>query len=147
VSEKTLTPDTRHLFPIMANKINLEVITPEKLVLRESVDELVLPGLTGEIGVLPDHEPLISQLKTGILSYRVGGALQKLHVSGGFAEVLAEKVSVLADVAEKPEDIDLQNAKADLERAEKSLIGSEGADLIRAELEVDRAKTRIQIAG
>jgi F-type H+-transporting ATPase subunit epsilon len=147
VSEKTLTPDTRHLFPIMANKINLEVITPEKLVLRESVDELVLPGLTGEIGVLPDHEPLISQLKTGILSYRVGTSLQKLHVSGGFAEVLAEKVSVLADVAEKPEDIDLQNAKADLERAEKSLIGSEGADLIRAELEVDRAKTRIQIAG
>ena len=131
----------------MANQINLEVITPEKLVLRESVDELVLPGLTGEIGVLPDHEPLISQLKTGVLSYRVGASLQKLHVSGGFAEVLGDKVSVLADVAEKPEDIDIESAKAALERAEKSLIGSEGIDATRAELEIDRAKTRIQIAG
>ena len=115
--------------------------------LRESVDELVLPGLTGEIGVLPDHEPLISQLKTGVLSYRVGASLQKLHVSGGFAEVLGDKVSVLADVAEKPEDIDIESAKAALERAEKSLIGSEGIDATRAELEIDRAKTRIQIAG
>jgi F-type H+-transporting ATPase subunit epsilon len=131
----------------MSNQINLEVITPEKLVLRESVDELVLPGLTGEIGVLPDHEPLISQLKTGVLSYRVGASLQKLHVSGGFAEVLGDKVSVLADVAEKPEDIDLESAKTALERAEKSLAGSEGADLTRVELEIDRAKTRIQIAG
>ncbi len=131
----------------MANQINLEVITPEKLVLRESVDELVLPGLTGEIGVLPDHEPLISQLKTGVLSYRVGASLQKLHVSGGFAEVLGDKVSVLADVAEKPEDIDLESAKAALERAEKSLIGSEGIDATHAELEIDRAKTRIQIAS
>ena len=131
----------------MSNKINLEVITPEKLVLRESVDELVLPGLTGEIGVLPDHEPLISQLKTGVLSYRIGASLQKIHVSGGFAEVLGDKVSVLADVAEKPEDIDIESAKAALERAEKSLIGSEGIDATRAELEIDRAKTRIQIAG
>ncbi len=131
----------------MANQINLEVITPEKLVLRESVDEIVLPGLTGEIGVLPDHEPLISQLKTGVLSYRIGTSLQKIHVSGGFAEVLGDKVSVLADVAEKPEDIDIESAKAALERAEKSLIGSEGIDATRAELEIDRAKTRIQIAG
>ena len=131
----------------MANTINLEVITPEKLVLRESVDEIVLPGLTGEIGVLPDHEPLISQLKTGVLSYRIGASLQKIHVSGGFAEVLGDKVSVLADVAEKPEDIDIESAKAALERAEKSLLGSEGIDATRAELEIDRAKTRIQIAG
>ena len=131
----------------MANKINLEVITPEKLVLRESVDELVLPGLTGEIGVLPDHEPLISQLKTGVLSYRMGASSQKLHVSGGFVEVLGDKVSVLADIAEKPEDIDVASAKAALESAEKRLIGSEGIDATRAELEIDRAKTRIQIAG
>ena len=131
----------------MANQINLEVITPEKLVLRESVDEIVLPGLTGEIGVLPDHEPLISQLKTGVLSYRTGASLQKIHVSGGFAEVLGDKVSVLADVAEKPEDIDIESAKAALERAEKNLVGSEGIDATRDELEIDRAKTRIQIAG
>ncbi len=132
---------------IMANQINLEVITPEKLVLRESVDEIVLPGLTGEIGVLPDHEPLITQLKTGVLSYRVGASLQKMHVSGGFAEVLGERVSVLADIAEQPEDIDVERAKAALGRAEKMLLGGGDADTAQAELSLDRAKTRIQIAG
>lgn len=132
----------------MANKINLEIITPEKLALRESVDEVVLPGLTGELGILPDHEPLITQLKTGVLTYRQGGGQQRLHVSGGFAEVLGDKVSVLADVAEKPEEIDVARAQASLERAEKRLVGA-GADidLDRAELKKDRAKTRLQLGG
>ncbi len=132
----------------MANKINLEVITPEKLALREAVDEVVLPGLTGELGILPDHEPLITQLKTGILTYRQGGAQQKLHVSGGFAEILGDKVSVLADVAEKPEEIDADRARAALERAEKRLGGNnDDLDVPRAELKKERAKTRLQIAG
>ena len=132
----------------MANKINLEVITPEKLALRVAVDEVVLPGLTGELGILPDHEPLITQLKTGVLTYRQGGAQQKLHVSGGFAEVLGDKVSVLSDVAEKPEEIDPARARAALERAEKRL-GSSGdeLDLARAELKKERAKTRLQLIG
>ena len=132
----------------MANKIHLEIITPEKLVLRAEVDEVVLPGLTGELGVLPDHEPLITQLKTGILTYRQSGSQQKLHVSGGFAEVLGDKVSVLSDVAEKPEEIDLARAKSALERAEKQLLGSgETIDAERAELKKERAKTRLQLAG
>ncbi len=132
----------------MANKINLEIITPEKLALRETVDEVVLPGLTGELGILPDHEPLITQLKTGVLTYRQGGAQQKLHVSGGFAEVLGDNVSVLSDIAEKPEEIDTERAKATLERAEKRLGGSgEGTDLAQAELKKERAKTRIQLTG
>ncbi len=132
----------------MANKIHLEIITPEKLVLRAEVDEVVLPGLTGELGVLPDHEPLITQLKTGVLAYRQGGAQQKLHVSGGFAEVLPDRVSVLADVAEKPEEIDLTRAKSALERAEKQLLGSgETIDAESAERKKERAKTRIQLAG
>lgn len=132
----------------MANKINLEVITPEKLALRESVDEVVLPGLTGELGILPDHEPLITQLKTGVLTYRQSGSQQRLHVSGGFAEVLGDKVSVLADVAEKPEEIDVARAREALDRAEKRLNGS-GADVDveRAELKKERARTRIQLAG
>lgn len=129
-------------------KINLEIITPEKLALREAVDEVVLPGATGELGVLPDHEPLITQLKTGILTYRQGGAQQKLHVSGGFAEILGDKVSVLSDIAEKPEEIDAERAKAALERAEKRLGGNgDEVDLERAELKKDRAKTRLQLAG
>lgn len=131
----------------MANKINLEIITPEKLALRESVDEIVLPGLTGELGILPDHEPLITQLKTGILTYRQGSEQKRLHVSGGFAEVLGDKVSVLADVAEKPEDIDVERAKAALGRAEKRVSGGSEIDAARAELKLERAKTRIQIAG
>ena len=132
----------------MANKIHLEIITPEKLALRVEVDEVVLPGLTGEFGVLPDHEPLIAQLKTGILTYRQGGVQQRLHISGGFAEVLGEKVSVLSDVAEKPDEIDVERAKAALDRAEKRLLGSgENIDVERAELKKERAKTRLQITG
>ena len=132
----------------MANKIHLEIITPEKLALREEVDEVVLPGLTGELGVLPDHEPLITQLKTGILTYRQGGSQQRMHVSGGFAEVLGDKVSVLSDVAEKPGEIDIDRAKAALERAEKRLIGSgENVDIDRAELKKERAKARLQITN
>ena len=131
----------------MANKINLEIITPEKLVLRESVDEIVLPGLTGELGILPDHEPLITQLKTGILTYRQSSEQKRLHVSGGFAEVLGDQVSVLADVAEKPEDIDVERAKAALGRAEKRVSGGGELDAARAELKLERAKTRLQLAG
>lgn len=132
----------------MANKIHLEIITPEKLALREEVDEVVLPGLTGELGVLPDHEPLITQLKTGILTYRQGGSQQRLHVSGGFAEVLGDKVSVLSDVAEKPAEIDIDRAKAALDRAEKRLVGSgETIDVERAELKKERAKVRLQITN
>lgn len=136
-------PETK----FMANKIKLEIITPEKLALREDVDEVVLPGLTGELGVLPDHEPLITQLKTGVLTYRQGGAQSKLHVSGGFAEVLGDKVSVLADVAEKADEIDTERAKAALGRAEKRLSGGGEIDAARAELKLERAKTRIQITG
>jgi len=132
----------------MANKIHLEIITPEKLALREEVDEVVLPGLTGELGVLPDHEPLITQLKTGILTYRQGGSQKKLHVSGGFAEVLGDKVSVLSDVAEKSDEINVERAKASLDRAEKRLLGSgENIDIERAELKKERAKTRLQLTN
>jgi F-type H+-transporting ATPase subunit epsilon len=129
-------------------KINLEIITPEKLALSEAVDEVVLPGATGELGILPDHEPLITQLKTGVLTYRQGNSQQRLHVSGGFAEVLGDKVSVLSDIAEKPEEIDVERAKATLDRAEKQLgAGSENIDVTRAELKKERAKTRLQLRG
>jgi F-type H+-transporting ATPase subunit epsilon len=129
-------------------KINLEIITPEKLALSEAVDEVVLPGATGELGILPDHEPLITQLKTGVLTYRQGNSQQRLHVSGGFAEVLGDKVSVLSDIAEKPEEIDVERAKATLDRAEKRLgAGSENIDVTRAELKKERAKTRLQLRG
>ncbi len=132
----------------MAEKLTLEVIPPERLVLRESVDEVVVPGLDGELGILPEHTALISQLKTGVLTYRQGSASKQLHVSGGFVEVQADGVAVLSDVAERPEEIDLARAEAARERAEKRLKSlSDDADFRRAELKLQRAMVRIQLAG
>jgi F-type H+-transporting ATPase subunit epsilon len=132
----------------MADKLNLEVITPERLVLRESVDEVVVPGLGGELGILPEHTPLISQLQTGVLTYRQGGASRQMHVSGGFVEVQPDRVSVLSDVAERPEEIDLQRAERSKERAERRLKAQgDDVDFPRAELKLQRATIRIQLAG
>jgi F-type H+-transporting ATPase subunit epsilon len=135
----------------MADKIHLEIVTPEKLALREQVDEVTLPGLDGELGVLPDHTPLISQLKTGVLTYRQGGERRQMHVSGGFAEVLGDRVSVLSDVAERPDEIDLERARAARERAERrlsqQLSGTSDVDFRRAQLKLERALIRIQLGG
>jgi F-type H+-transporting ATPase subunit epsilon len=131
----------------MADKLTLEVITPQKTALRETVDEVIVPGLGGELGILPEHAPLISQLQSGVLSYRSGNDRKLMHVSGGFVEVLPDKVSVLADVAEKPEEIDLARAQRAREQAE-SLINSraENLDFQDAELKLKRALVRIQVA-
>ena len=132
----------------MADKIQLEVITPEKLALRESADEVTIPAVGGELGILPDHAPLISQVQTGVLSYRVGSEKKQLLVSGGFAEVLPDKVSILADVAEKPEEIDAERARKSRDRAEKRLASSsDEIDFNRAQLKLQRALIRIQLAG
>ncbi len=132
----------------MADKIQLEVITPEKLALREMVDEVVLPGLGGELGILPEHTPLISQLQTGVLTYRQGNERKYMHVSGGFVEVLPDRVAVMAEVAERPEEIDYARAQRARERAEKRLSsGSPDIDFRRAELKLQRALIRIQLAS
>jgi len=131
----------------MADKLQLEVITPEKMVLREAVDEVTLPGLDGELGILPEHTPLISQLKTGALTYRKSGEKRSLHVSGGFAEILPDRVSVLTDVAEAAEDIDPERAKRSRERAEKRLQGGGEIDVNRAQLKLQRAVTRLEVAS
>lgn len=132
----------------MADKIKLEVLTPERLVLSESVDEVVIPGLGGELGILPNHTALISQLKTGILTYRTGAEKRQMHVSGGFAEVLPDQVSVMSDVAERPEEIDLERARRAFERAEQIISrNGEDVDFARAELKLQRAMIRIQLAA
>src|SRR5213594_2546330 len=96
---------------IMADKIQLEVVTPERRVLAEPVEMVTVPGLNGELGVLPGHTPLISQLKTGVLTYVQEGRSSQLHVSGGFVEVRDDHVAVLAEVAERPEEIDVAGAR------------------------------------
>ncbi|MGH9845052.1 MAG: F0F1 ATP synthase subunit epsilon [Blastocatellia bacterium] len=132
----------------MADKIQLEIVTPEKIALHEAVDEVTLPGLDGEMGILPEHTPLISQLKTGILSYRQGADRKQLHVSGGFVEVLPDRISVLSDVAERPEEIDVERALRAKDRAEKRLAArGDEIDSDRAELKLQRAMVRIQLGS
>lgn len=136
----------------MAEKMQLEVVTPEKLVLRELVDEVIVPGLGSELGILPDHTPLISQLQSGVLTYRIGSEKKLMHVSGGFVEVLPDRVSVLADVAETPEEIDFHRAQAARESAEKRLrataSGASGAeiDLKEVQEKLRRAINRMELA-
>ena len=132
----------------MADQIQLEVITPERRVLAEPVDAVTVPGANGELGILPGHTPLISQLRSGVLSYTQGGTTRRLHVSGGFVEVRTDRVSVLADVAERPEEIDAARARLAREHAEKALSSFSGTEedfeIARARLE--RSMVRLHLA-
>jgi F-type H+-transporting ATPase subunit epsilon len=132
----------------MAEQLQLEVVTPERRVLAEAVDAVYVPGLNGEIGILPGHTPLISQLQTGILTYTKGGETRKMHVSGGFIEVNQERVSVLAEIAEWPEEIDAARARRARERAEKTLSAFSGTeeDFEVARAKLERSMTRLQLA-
>ena len=129
-------------------QLQLEVVTPERRVLSEGVDSVVIPGLDGELGILPGHTPLISQLKTGVLSYTQGGRTVQLLVSGGFLEVRDDHVSVLAEIAERPEEIDAAGARVAREQVEKRLNSWSGSeeDLEAARIELDRATVRLQLA-
>ncbi|HKR01872.1 MAG TPA: F0F1 ATP synthase subunit epsilon [Pyrinomonadaceae bacterium] len=132
----------------MADQIQLEVVTPERRVLAEQVDSVNVPGMNGELGILPGHTPLISQLQTGVLSYVKGGATHRLHVSGGFVEVNADRVSVLAEVAEHPEEIDAARARMAREHAEKTLSSFSGTeeDFETARARLERSVVRLQLA-
>src|SRR6476660_1168178 len=133
----------------MAEKIQLEVVTPERSVLAEPVDMVTVPGLGGELGILPGHTPLISQLQTGVLTYVQDGKSSQLHVSGGFVEVRDDHVSVLAEVAERPEEIDVSSDRATRERLEKQLTGWSGTeeDLELARTELAWSEVRLQLAS
>src|SRR5882724_10403165 len=130
-------------------QLQLEVVTPERPVLSESVDLVNLPGLGGELGILPGHTPLISQLQTGVLSYAKDGRTSQLHVSGGFVEVNEDRVSVLAEIAELPEEIDAARARVAREQVEKSLSGWTGTteDFEQARVKLERSLVRLQLAS
>jgi F-type H+-transporting ATPase subunit epsilon len=106
----------------MPDVIELEIATPERQLVREEATEVQLPGKDGYMGILPGHAALLSQLGTGFLSYTAGGRKRYLSVQGGFVEVLPEQVRVLANIAERAEEIDVQRAKDDLKRAEEQVI-------------------------
>ncbi|MBC7930660.1 MAG: F0F1 ATP synthase subunit epsilon [Rubrivivax sp.] len=129
--------------------LQLDVITPERRLLSEQVDAVTVPGLGGELGILPGHTPLISQLQTGVLSYTRGGETRRLLVSGGFVEVNDDRVSVLTDLAELPGEIDAARARTERDEAEKRLGAFTGAPEEMAEVrtQFDRAATRLQLAS
>ncbi len=133
----------------MAEQLQLEIVTPERRVLAEVVDAVQLPTLSGELGILPGHTPLISQLQTGVLAYTRGGASQQLHVSGGFVEVNADRVSVLAEIAERPEEIDAAQARSERDEADKILnnANSSEEDAASARERFDRSQVRLQLAS
>lgn len=131
--------------------LRLEFVTPERAVAHEEVDELQLPGEEGYFGVLPGHAPLLAALKTGQMWYRKGAETHWAFVDGGFAEVLPDRVSILAQIAERAEDIDLQRAEASKRRAEERLsaVGAVSAtdlDAARARIALLRAITRLDIS-
>ncbi len=132
-------------------QIQLEIITPQAIVLEETVDEVILPGSAGEIGVLPGHLPLMTTLGSGRLIAISAAGQRKFAVHGGFAEILPDKVVILTGAGESVDDIDLSRAKEALERAERAIKAAETkpedesvAELHRAALE--RARARILIA-
>jgi F-type H+-transporting ATPase subunit epsilon len=133
----------------MADSIQLVVVTPVRQLLRESVTEVQLPGADGYLGVLPGHAPLITELGIGELSYRTaGGQPALLAVIRGFAEVLPDRVSVLAETAERPEEIDLNRAKEALKRAQETIAkGGENVNWDRASAALQRALVRIQVVS
>src|SRR5437660_4840817 len=120
----------------MAEQLHLEVVTPERRLLSEQVNSVTVPGRGGELGILPGHAPLISELQTGVLSYDEDGTTFQLHASGGFVEVNDDKVSVLAEIAERPEEIDAARVRVSGENTEKQLSSWRGTE---ERFEKDRA--------
>lgn len=118
--------------------LKLEIVTPEKKVLDEMVDSVTVPTASGEAGILPNHAPLISALKPGILSYTNKGTTERLALAGGFVEVSANKVAVLTDTAETASEIDADAARAEREDAERSLASHATAAIESTEADRER---------
>ena len=127
--------------------IKLTIVTPERSLVSEDVDELQIPGANGYLGVLPGHAPLFTELRVGELSYRKGSTWTSLVVAWGFAEVLPDQVRVLAETAERASEIDLERATQAKERAEERLKKTTAdIDYDRARIALERAIIRIQVA-
>jgi len=129
----------------MENKLRLEIVTPYGQILSEDVDEVSTSGTEGDFGVLPGHIPFITTLKIGMLTYKKGNDIGYVFINSGYAEVSADKVIILADSAEKSEDIDVERAKAAIQRAEERLKKAEEVDFARATASLERATIRTQL--
>ena len=134
----------------MAEKeLLLEVVTPDRLVLSTQAEVVVCPGVEGQFGVLPGHIAFLSALDIGEMYYKAGGKTEYLAVSGGFAEVTGEKVTIVAESAEVGREIDVERAKRALERAEKRVAAGKAAEIdwARAEAAMRRSLMRMKVAG
>lgn len=128
--------------------LHLEVVTPDKTVVSKDVEMVVCPGVVGEFGVLANHVSLLSALKIGALRYRVDGKDENVFISGGFADMNNNVLSVLAESAEPAADIDTARAQAARDRAQKRLAANdEKIDSVRANVALQRALMRLQVAG
>jgi F-type H+-transporting ATPase subunit epsilon len=130
--------------------ILLELVTPDREVVHESVAEIQIPAKNGYLGVLPGHTPLLAELGIGTLSYHKGSEVRYVAVLGGFVEVLPDRVTVLADAAERAEEIDAAGARAGVDKAQKEMaaaMGNPAADWDHVLQDVAAANTRLEVAG
>ncbi|PYX95321.1 MAG: F0F1 ATP synthase subunit epsilon [Acidobacteria bacterium] len=131
----------------MPDTFQLEIVTPEKLVVQDEVEEMQIPGKNGYLGILPGHAPLITELAVGEISYRKGAETHFLAVAWGFAEVLPDRVTILAETAERAEEIDVKRAEEAKQRAQERLqSGKTETDYGRAQTSLQRAETRLDVA-
>jgi F-type H+-transporting ATPase subunit epsilon len=130
----------------LPTKMALDVVTHNRHVVSEQVDEVVLPGEEGYLGALPGHTPLLTSLKIGEIKYRIGNAWRYLCVSWGFVEILPDRVTVLADLAEAPEEIDVEQAKREAESA-RAKLKIPDADFVQQQIALEQALVRLQVAA
>jgi len=132
----------------MANTFQLEIVTPSRLLVKDvAADEAQVPGLSGYLGILPGHAPLITELAVGVITYVAGGVTYTLSVAWGFMEVLPDKVTILAETAERPHEIDVDRAQKSKDRADQRLKSNDlKVDYTRAENSLQRAETRLNVA-
>jgi F-type H+-transporting ATPase subunit epsilon len=131
----------------MADTFQLEIVTPEKMIVKDVAEEVQIPGSGGYLGVLPGHAPLITELSAGELSYTNGGNTYRFAVAWGFAEVLPDHVTTLTETAERADEIDVSRAQADKKHAEENLAkGQSEEDFVKAEGELKYAESRLEVA-
>lgn len=130
-------------------KLKLQVVTPTRTIVSTDADSVELPGELGYLGILPGHTPLITVLKTGVLTYRDGAEERSLAISAGFAEIAGDAVTVLADQADEPRDVDVPAAEREITKAEEELKGAgvDTVDGIRMRLELAQARLAIAKRG
>ena len=132
----------------LPTKITLEVVTPDRAIVNETVDEVELPGTEGYFGVLPGHTPLLASLQVGEMWYRIGQERFYLAISFGFVEVLPDRVTVLAQLAERAQDIDVGRAEAAKQRAEQRMASPQAdMDFERARIAMMKSLIRLQVAA